>query len=684
MSRLLMKFALVVIPTAIIVFFMPRSNEFTYMYEVNKPWLYGDLYSSFKFGVMKNDSVLTAEREATKADFRPYYVLAKPSLDKKLDSLEQVTTKNWQGQDLDKHIKYIGSLLDSVYSKGILSETERDHLVDEKHHKGIRIITSNMATPVEIDDVFTTHSAYEYIMSRNSAKYPREVLQQFNIHNLIEPNLSYDENKSTEELGGLLDALNSTGEFVVPGEKIVSRGDIVTHDIYEKLQSYEKEFIRRQNDHSEKYYSIVGTTVLVAIIMIILVSYVSLFRADYFDNARSGLLLFGLPIFFCVMAALMKSHNFLNVFLPPYCMMAIIIRVFMDSRTAFMFHCAAVLIVSLMLTHSFEFLVLQFTTGMIAIQSLRVLTERSQIIRTAFLIFLAYVAVYIAFCLLRENDWKVESSMFIWFTINGILLLFTYPLLWLLEKGLGFVSDVTLVELSNISNPILQRMSEIAPGTFQHSMQVSNLSAEVANKIEARPLLVRTAALYHDIGKIDRAVFFTENQNGISPHKHLTPQKSAEVIIDHVNKGVALAEKHHIPESIKAFIRSHHGKGKAKYFYIQYKNEHPDEEIDESVFTYPGPNPSSKEEAILMMCDGCEAASRSLTEYTEESISTLVDRIIDGQVNDGFFSECDISFKDIAIAKSVLKEKLKTIYHTRISYPELTGNKETTEKKEDE
>ena len=416
-----------------------------------------------------------------------------------------------------------------------------------------------------------------------------------------------------------------------------------------------------------------GQAIFTLVIFIALITYLTLFRADYFENTRNVTLLFVLPVVFCIIASLMVSHKILNVFMLPVCLVPIVIRVFMDSRTAFMFHCGMVLIISMMLTNCYEFVILQLVTGMVAIQTLRELSQRSQIVRTAFIIFLVYVVFYTGYSLHHENDIKMDTWMYICFTVNCVLLLFTYPFLWMLEKMFGFTSDVTLVELSNVHNPLLQRMTEVAPGTFQHSMQVANLSAEVANKIGAKAQLVRTGALYHDIGKMERPVFFTENQNGISPHKHLTPLKSAEVIIAHVKNGIALAEKNHIPESIKRFITTHHGLGKAKYFYITYKNEHPDEEVDVAAFTYPGPNPSTKEEAILMMCDAVEASSRSLPEYTEDSINQLVDKIIDGQVAEGFFSDCSITFKEIGVAKAVLKEKLKTIYHTRISYPELNN-----------
>ena len=453
----------------------------------------------------------------------------------------------------------------------------------------------------------------------------------------------------------------------------MDRGETVTDEVYDVLRSYEKDYERRNISDTNIPYKMIGESIFVLVLFVLLITYLSLFRADYFENSRNVTLLFVLPVIMCIIASLMVSHKILNVFMLPCCLVPIVIRVFMDSRTAFMFHSAMVLIISLMLTSNYEFVILQLVAGMVAIQTLRELSQRSQIVRTSFIIFLVYVIFYTGYSLHHENDIKMDTWMYICFTVNCVLLLFTYPLLWMLEKVFGFISDVTLVELSNVHNPLLQRMTETAPGTFQHSMQVANLSAEVASKIGAKAQLVRTGALYHDIGKMERPVFFTENQNGFSPHKHLSPLKSAEVIIDHVKNGLALADKNHIPEAIKRFISTHHGTGKAKYFYVTYKNEHPDEEVDEAAFTYPGPNPSTKEEAILMMCDSVEAASRSLPEYTEESINQLVDRIIDGQVAEGFFGNCSITFKDIATAKMVLKEKLKTIYHTRISYPELNN-----------
>ena len=592
-----------------------------------------------------------------------------------VNRLYQYAAKEWQGEHSDRYVHHIAVLLDTIYRYGVLSVDDYSRLQDEEHRKNIRIVHNNEAVQTPLSRVFSPRSAYNYIMAEDTAKYSRTVLQKYNINELILHNLTYDEAKSKSELDEQLQSISGFNGFVQAGQKIVDRGETVTDEVYDILRSYEKDYEKRNAVNTQIPYKSIGQAIFVFVIFFALITYLSLFRADYFENTRSVTLLFALPVLFCIIAALMVTYKVLNVFMLPCCLVPIVIRIFMDSRTAFMFHCGMVLIMSMMLTSNYEFLVVQLVAGMVVIQTLRELSQRSQIVRAAFIVFVVYVVAYTGYSLHHENDVKMDTWMYICFTINCVLLLFTYPLLWMLEKLFGFISDVTLVELSNVHNPVLQRMTEVAPGTFQHSMQVANLSAEVATKIGAKAQLVRTGALYHDIGKVERPVFFTENQNGLSPHKHLTPLKSAEVIIAHVKNGIALADKNHIPEAIKRFILTHHGKGKAKYFYITYMKDHPDEEVDEAAFTYPGPNPSTKEEAILMMCDAVEAASRSLPEYTEESINQLVDKIIDSQVTEGFFSECSITFKDIAIAKAVLKDKLKTIYHTRISYPELNDEK---------
>ena len=344
----------------------------------------------------------------------------------------------------------------------------------------------------------------------------------------------------------------------------------------------------------------------------------------------------------------------------------------MDSRTAFMTHITTILICACFLQYPMEFFAVELVAGWVAIFSLRELSSRSQLFWTAVLVTLAIGLTNLSLDWMRHSDLsKIDLSEYNYLVINGILLFCSYPLLYLIEKTFGFTSNITLIELSDMNKNLLRKMSEVAPGTFQHSIQVGNLAAEIANKIGAKSQLVRTGALYHDIGKIINPIYFTENQSGVNPHEKMGAIDSAQMIISHVTEGVKLAEKYNLPNVIKDFITTHHGQGKTKYFYVQYKNAHPNDEIDELLFTYPGPNPFTKEQAILMMADTVEAASRSLPDYTEKSIRELVNKLIDAQVAEGYFKECPITFRDIAYAKTVLIKKLKTTYHTRLSYPEL-------------
>ena len=398
--------------------------------------------------------------------------------------------------------------------------------------------------------------------------------------------------------------------------------------------------------------------------------YLSLYRKDYFDKARSITMVYALIVIFALLTAVFIRNTFIHVYILPYAMVPIFIRVFMDSRTAFMSHVTMVLVCAIMLQHPFEFIVIETVAGLTAITSLRELSERSQLFKTAILVTVACMAVNLAFDWIHSNAiQQIDYNIYNYLMVNGIGLLFAYPLLYLIEKAFGFTSDITLIELSNTNNVLLQRMSEVAPGTFNHSIQVANLAGEIANKIGAQAQLVRTGALYHDIGKLANPIYFTENQSAINPHETLTDIESAQIIISHVTEGLKTADKYNLPEVIRDFISTHHGQGKAKYFYLHYQKEHPDEPVDNLLFTYPGPNPFTREQACLMMADTVEAASRSLTDYSEQSIRSLVERLIDGQVADGFFRECPITFRDIQYAKTVLIEKLKTIYHTRISYP---------------
>ena len=538
--------------------------------------------------------------------------------------------------------------------------------------QSILLIEKNVATNRLSEQLYTVKGAYEYLINADTLHYNKRILQSCNLNHYLTSNISYDSEKSKAALDDLLSNVSWVNGLVLNGQKIIDRGEIIDKHIFDILTSLKKEWEKRSESTQELRLIFMGQALLVSILILCFMIYLELFRKEYYERKRSVFLLFALIVFFPVVLSIMVSENLSNVYVIPLAMIPIIIGIFLDSRTAFVAHVTIILICSIFLRYPHEFIILQIAAGMTAIYSLRELSQRSQLLRTALIVVICYTLLYFAFELIQEDDLtKLNTRMYIYFAINGILLLFAYPLLFILEKTFGFTSNVTLVELSNINTKLLREMSEVAPGTFQHSLQMANLAAEAANKIGANSQLVRTGALYHDIGKTVNPAFFTENQSGVNPHKSLSYEESAQVIINHITDGIKLAEKHNLPKVIKDFIRTHHGRGVTKYFYISYKNEHPDEEIDMEKFSYPGPNPFTKEQAILMMADSVEAASRSLPEYTEESISNLIDKIIDAQVAEGYFKECPITFKDIALVKALFKEKLKTVYHTRITYPEL-------------
>lgn len=671
-KNLIYKSLIFIATVSVIVYFLPNEGKFNYQFDINKPWKYGLLQASFDFPIYKNDIQVQKEQDSILADYQPYFQIDKEAEKNVLSKLREDYNKTLRhslpGTD---YVRYIERTLKALYEDGIIAGNDLKRM-EEDSIIAIRLVDKNVATSRFIDQLYTVKEAYEYLLNADTTHYKKKILQQCNLNDYITPNLVYDEEKSEAAQKDLLSNISWANGFVLNGQKIIDRGEIVDEQTYNILESLRKEWEKRSDSVQEKRLTLAGQILYVGIFLFCFMAYLELFRADYYERKGTLTLLFALIVFFPVLSSIMVEQNLSSIYVVPFAMIPIIVRVFLDSRTAFMAHVTIILLCSITLRFPHEFILLQVVAGMVAIYSLRELSQRSQLLRTALVVFISYALLYFAFELIHEDDLtKLNTRMYIYFMINGILLLFAYPLLFLLEKIFGFTSDVTLVELSNINNSLLREMSEVAPGTFQHSLQMANLAAAAANKIGGKSQLVRTGALYHDIGKMVNPAFFTENQSEVNPHKSLSYEQSAQVIISHITDGLKLAEKHNLPKVIKDFISTHHGRGLTKYFYISYKNEHPDEEVDQEKFRYPGPNPFTKEQAVLMMADSVEAASRSLPEYTEESISTLVDKIIDTQVSEGYFKECPITFKDIATVKALFKEKLKTMYHTRISYPEL-------------
>lgn len=657
----------------LIVYFLPRDGKFNYQFDLNRPWRYGQLMATFDFPIYKEKQVILTEQDSVlKNHFHPYFQrnneIANAAIEKLKDDYNSHLSKRLPSIN---YYHYIQRTLKSIYDEGIIPSENMKALIEDSISV-VMVAEDKLAIDKNRESLNTVRTAYEKLIKGDSIHFKADILKACDLNNYIVPNLSFEKERTETAKEELLRSLSKTRGAVLSGQKIIDRGEIVDQRTYNILESLKIESKKRSESVSQKHQILIGQITFIAIMMLCFMLYIELFRKDFYERKRSLTLLFLIVIFYCIITSVIEN-NFFNVYAIPFAMLPLIISIFLDSRTAIVAHTTTTLMCSIVVSHPQEFILLQFVAGMVAIFSLRELSQRSQLIKSAFVITISYVLVFLALELITESDVsKFNLNMYTYFAINGVLLLFTYPLLFLLEKTFGFTSNVTLVELSNINNPLLRRMSEVAPGTFQHSMQMANLAAEAAIHIGGNSQLVRTGALYHDIGKMENPAFFTENQSGgINPHDKLTYEQSAEIVINHIYDGVKLAEKHNIPTAVKDFITTHHGKGKTKYFYISWMNEHPGENPDDTKFSYPGPNPFTKETAILMMADSVEAASRSLPEYTEETISNLVEKIIDTQVEDGFFKECPITFQDIATIKAVFKEKLKIIYHTRISYPEL-------------
>ena len=659
----------------LLMYFLPRESKFGFDFEENRPWRYSQLIAEYDFPIFKSDAELREERDSLLRGFRPYFRLDTVLSEQKvMDFQNDFRNGRFEGVPLF-YLPRLVSLLRDVYSLGVINSEQ----VDKLHDVGLEhmlLVRGNVASERMTDKLYTLATAYEHILRQESYGLGHELLERCHVRNYLVANVVYDKERTEAEREQLLQVSPTSG-MVQKGQLIIDRGQIVTAGHVKVLNSLRQETERRMDPTHGYWWVFVGQLLFICTLMALFLYYLKLYRRDYLNSPQTMVLLLTLITIFPLMTYVMMSHHILSVYVLPYAIIPIFIRIFFDSRTAFLSVVVSAILSSIVLYGPYEFILYQLVVGMTAIYTLREMTERSQVLRTAFAVTVVGLVVIGAYDLSQGLNWEaIDESRSIYIALSGVLLLFSYPLMYVVERLFGFTSSVTLVELTNINNPILRKMSKVAQGTFNHSMQVANLAAEVADKIGAKPQLVRTGAMYHDIGKMLDPAFFTENQSGVNPHDGMKEEESAQIIINHVTGGVRLAEKYHLPPVIRDFITTHHGKGMTKYFYIQYANKHEGEEIDKSIFTYPGPNPFTREQAILMMCDSVEAASRSLKEYTEESISNLVNRIIDTQLADGCFKECPLTFRDIADAKRVLIDSLKTVYHTRIAYPELKNKKE--------
>ena len=656
---------------------LPRDSKAGYDYEVGKPWNYAPLIADFEFPIYKSAEQLAAERDSALRTFYPYYNSHEAVAQQQVRNFAADRAAGHFAGVPDAYITYAMRTLQGVYAAGVISSESMNRLT-ASGTCGVRVVNGTNAVTRDLGTIFSPRTAYEHIM--DDEHYSRDLLSRLNLHKYLEANLVYDSIKTQQGKAELLSGISGSTGLVLRGERIIDRGERVNLRQKAILDSLRRESERRKEDVDNERIILFGRFGLIAAFMALLVIYLRMFRRDLYQSPHTVYLIFSVVTIFPLLTYLLCTYKFFSVYIIPFAMLPIVLRVFTDTRTAFMSHLTMVLLASIPLHMHYQFILSQLIAGLVGIYCIKDLTERSQIFLTSLIVTVCTMVFGVMFELSEGGNLiGADRSWFRDIVISGVALLFTYPLLYLIEQAFGFTSSVTLIELNNTNSPIIRRLAKEAQGTFIHSIQVGNLAAEVAARIGAKVQLVRTGALYHDIGKLTNPGFFTENQAGYNPHDKLTEEESAQIIISHVTKGVELADKHRLPKVIKDFILTHHGASMVRYFYVQAVNKYGEENVDKAKFTYPGPNPFTREQAILMMSDAVEASSRSLKEYTTEAITELVNRIIDGQVANGAFVNCPITFRDISEAKQTFIDSLQVIYHTRVSYPEIKQPKDNPE-----
>ncbi len=671
-----------IVTILVIWYFLPREGKYKYSYTENRPWQYGLLTAPFNFHIHKSDKQVQAEKDSIMRSYQPYYY-TDLTISKK--TVSQFSQDALAKSIPSEYISYVNRKLNEVYKAGIISAEDYDK-VQQLNKKQLQLVNdNNVASTRHLASFYTPKQAYEKIISDAPSSVDISHLRAINLNDYLNVNVLYDEKMSSNEKEELLKQVALYEGEVQSGEKIIDRGEIVDARTKNILDSYNREVESKVGTKSKPGWLMFGELVMLSLLLMSLMVYLKFYRLHEYNNRKNIIFILIMVGIFPIITGLMADTKMFSLmYLVPFAIPTILIRTFIDSRTAMTTHMITVLICALMLplAQMAQFIVIQVMIGYMCIFSLRNLSERSQLVYCSILILLTYVITYTAWILCTEGDPSLlieNGRMYIYFCINFVFVSFAYLLVYMCERVFGFISEVSMIELSNTNRPLLQELSEVAPGTFQHSMQVSTLVVSAAHRIGANATLVRTGALYHDIGKMVNPIFFTENQvEGIDPHAGLTEKESARIIIGHVTEGVKIAKKYNLPQQLIDFIQTHHGKGKAKYFYNSYVNSHPDEEVDEADFTYPGPNPFTRETALLMMADTIEAASRSLKDNSKEAISGLVNRLVDSQVADGLFKNAPITFKDIELAKEVFSEKLVSMRHMRVAYPELKKQNDET------
>ncbi len=671
---LIYKLFLYIAATILVVYLFPKGGQFKYEFQKGKPWEYENYYAPFDFAIQKSSQEIEKEILQIKGSSKRFFEYneeivnqVKNNISKKIEET-LLTAQLVEDKRLD-YLKKTKQLVNKIYEYGYIE-------VSSEQEFGNAIITlrrGNEIEDIQPHNLFKSTQILDFITANFGIQpFTHEEDQIINIiFSELKPNVRYDEDLTQKVLQENLNKVSYTKGLISENERIIFKGDIVEGTKLTILNSLKNEFESQVWSKSNYNWIVFGYTILVALAFLMLMLFLKKYRIEIFDNNNKVTFIFFNIILIVLLITVIVKYDAKYVYVAPIVILPLVLKAFFDARLGLFSHVLTVLLLGFIVPNSFEFIFLQIIAGIVTILTISELYKRANLFISVLQITFVYFIAYFAFSIIQEgNAQNLNWEKFIYFALNGAATLFVLPLIYVFEKLFGLVSDESLKELSNTNSKLLRELAEKAPGTFQHSLQVANLAEASANEIHANSMLVRTGALYHDIGKMDNPMYFTENQStNVNPHNELTPKDSAQIIINHIIKGVELAKKHHLPDRIIDFIRTHHGTSLVYYFYKR-EEQFIGGEVDTKHFQYPGPIPFSKETAILMMCDAVEAASKSVKNPTAIAFDNLVEKIVNKQMEDGQFMNADITFKELQTIKKVLKKKLKNIYHLRIEYPE--------------
>lgn len=654
----------------------PAESRFKYEFQKGTPWQHETLISPFNFAILKTPAEIKTERDSILNSYVPYFSIDTTVSINKINNLSNaiagLITKNTNDKKINS-LNIIPALVQKQYEQGILSKSSNNY-PELKDKTEIMFVIGKTAIKVPLSSVSSIKSAYQELndtIRKIAGAYYTEFEKNINLSDFISENLYYDEQYNKQEKNQLINKLSISKGMVQAGERIIFQGDLIGNNTFIILESLKKAYENKRGNNIEYFLVIMGRIIIISVFMVLMFLYLLYYRRELFDHKRKMIFIILMMVNIVFMAGLSTKINALNIYMVPVAILPILIRIFFDSRTAIFSMLITTLLIGYFAPNSYEYIILQIIAGIIAVFTLNKMHKRSHLVLSAVAVFSSYTLIYFAMSLIQEGSFEtINLEPVRWFAISSLLILITYPLIDIFERIFGFVSDVTLIELSNTNHPLLRKLAEEAPGTFQHSLQVANLAEAVIFKIGGNPFLVYAGGLYHDIGKTRKSEFFIENQvAGMNPHDGIDHLKSAEIIIDHVEHGVKLARKYKLPEVLISFITTHHGLTQTNYFYKMYQKENPGVEIDPGKFSYPGPLPQDKETAVLMLTDGIEAATRSLKDKSVEALRKMIDDIVEHKISTNQLINADLTFKEINILKNTLLEKLVNIYHVRIEYP---------------